>query len=582
MEAKLPGFLPWFGAASAHDHQKLLGAGMNWHLFNTIDILQYSTGDTLHLSTAPMINLNIPPMLNNEQIEIAGITFPNYFNDDVVSHGIINNTNIGYIYLYSESEYLNPHPDQQFYQAVNDLRNTDGLIIDLRWNNGGWAFFDDAFNILFNESPLTIEDAYRCGPSTFNLCPFGNASVFQVRGRQPSIYDHPIAVLLGPSCVSMGDITAYRLDYHPMVNQPGQYLNRAEFPIDFPVWHNKEDAANGIDAVVETALSWIHDMSYTYNLHINKIFVRALTDTLTITANVTNPNSHNINVAAIINILDSVFVDSLPMFDDGNHGDSLAGDGFYGCYTNPLSSEEIFTISSSVTDLDSNHYHILPKATRFTTIGPIVVKRFNLDTLIGDYLYFTAIIKNEGLSATAQSIKLTLFSDDSIVTSILNNSQNFGSIAPGDSAVSSNYYIIYTSNIPGSHNFQFDYKISSNNYYYWSDTINVDIINILSDKDGNMPTEFLLMQNYPNPFNPSTTIKYTLPNSEKVKIEVFNLLGQKIETLLNKQMPSGSHEIEFIANDLPSGLYLYRIEAGDPSTGSGQGFQEVRKMILLK
>jgi len=85
---------------------------------------------------------------------------------------------------------------------------------------------------------------------------------------------------------------------------------------------------------------------------------------------------------------------------------------------------------------------------------------------------------------------------------------------------------------------------------------------------------FNLHQNYPNPFNPSTKIKYELPKSEIVKIEVFNLLGQKIETVLNKQMPAGSHEVEFTGKDLPSGVYLYRIKAGN--------FREVRKMILLK
>lgn len=89
-----------------------------------------------------------------------------------------------------------------------------------------------------------------------------------------------------------------------------------------------------------------------------------------------------------------------------------------------------------------------------------------------------------------------------------------------------------------------------------------------------LPEGYTLHQNYPNPFNPTTIIKYTLPKSEKVKIEVFNLLGQKTETLINKQMPSGSHKIEFTAKDLPSGVYLYRIEAGE--------YQHVQKMILLK
>ena len=83
-----------------------------------------------------------------------------------------------------------------------------------------------------------------------------------------------------------------------------------------------------------------------------------------------------------------------------------------------------------------------------------------------------------------------------------------------------------------------------------------------------------LSYNYPNPFNPSTKIKYDLPKQENVKIEIFNLLGQKIETLVNKQMPSGSYEVEFTAKHLPSGVYLYRIEAGE--------FHEIKKMLLIK
>jgi hypothetical protein len=89
-----------------------------------------------------------------------------------------------------------------------------------------------------------------------------------------------------------------------------------------------------------------------------------------------------------------------------------------------------------------------------------------------------------------------------------------------------------------------------------------------------IPLLFNLKQNYPNPFNPSTKIKYTIPKPLKVKIEIFNLLGQKISTLLNKQISAGSHEVGFTAKDLSSGVYLYRIESGE--------YQEVRKMILLR
>ena len=88
-----------------------------------------------------------------------------------------------------------------------------------------------------------------------------------------------------------------------------------------------------------------------------------------------------------------------------------------------------------------------------------------------------------------------------------------------------------------------------------------------------IPYSLKLYQNYPNPFNRSTKISYNLPKPNKVKIEVFNLLGQKVETLINHHMSAGSHEINFNARNLSSGVYLYRIESGE--------FQEVKKMVLL-
>ena len=89
-----------------------------------------------------------------------------------------------------------------------------------------------------------------------------------------------------------------------------------------------------------------------------------------------------------------------------------------------------------------------------------------------------------------------------------------------------------------------------------------------------VPEKTSLYENYPDPFNPSTKIKFALPKSEHVNINVFNMLGQKIETLLNKKMPIGYHILEFTAHNLASGIYFYKIEAGN--------FEDVKKMLLLK
>jgi hypothetical protein len=89
-----------------------------------------------------------------------------------------------------------------------------------------------------------------------------------------------------------------------------------------------------------------------------------------------------------------------------------------------------------------------------------------------------------------------------------------------------------------------------------------------------IPSEFDLLQNYPNPFNPITTIKYSVPQSTKVVIKVFDVLGNKIETLVNEEKPVGTYELTWYAENLPSGIYFYRLQAGD--------FIETKKMVFIK
>jgi hypothetical protein len=86
--------------------------------------------------------------------------------------------------------------------------------------------------------------------------------------------------------------------------------------------------------------------------------------------------------------------------------------------------------------------------------------------------------------------------------------------------------------------------------------------------------DYQLFQNYPNPFNSTTHINFYLPEPVQVTLEIYNILGQKIETVLNQSMPKGPHEINFTLDSNASGLYFYRIEAGE--------FQDVKKMILLR
>lgn len=91
---------------------------------------------------------------------------------------------------------------------------------------------------------------------------------------------------------------------------------------------------------------------------------------------------------------------------------------------------------------------------------------------------------------------------------------------------------------------------------------------------GITPSNYSLAQNFPNPFNPSTTISFTIPNSEFVTLKVFNILGSEVATLVNENLSAGAYKYSFDAANLASGVYLYELKAGK--------FREIRKMNLLK
>ena len=90
----------------------------------------------------------------------------------------------------------------------------------------------------------------------------------------------------------------------------------------------------------------------------------------------------------------------------------------------------------------------------------------------------------------------------------------------------------------------------------------------------NQAITYALWQNFPNPFNPTTIINYQLAVGGPVNLSVFNLVGQKVATLIAEKKPAGSHQVEFSATNLASGIYLYRLEAG--------GFVRTRKMIVMR
>jgi Secretion system C-terminal sorting domain len=111
-----------------------------------------------------------------------------------------------------------------------------------------------------------------------------------------------------------------------------------------------------------------------------------------------------------------------------------------------------------------------------------------------------------------------------------------------------------------------DYDATSGNFTISSPTV--------VKNDQNSVNKYELSPAYPNPFNPSTKIRYSLPHSSNVKLIVFNLIGEKIATLVDEVKSPGTYEVNFDASNLPTGTYLYQLQTND--------FITTKKMILLK
>ena len=113
------------------------------------------------------------------------------------------------------------------------------------------------------------------------------------------------------------------------------------------------------------------------------------------------------------------------------------------------------------------------------------------------------------------------------------------------------------------------------NGWGWTvDNLSIQAAPVGTEKEGALPTQFALMQNYPNPFNPTTNIKFQLPQSEHVKLEIFDSIGRLIETIVDSRLEAGYYSYKWSARGVSSGVYVYRITAGS--------FVDSKKLNLLK
>jgi hypothetical protein len=298
----------------AESYNLLVNAVNNAHLFEVLDVERYGADAPEAIPTDDLIDYaNDTPgdywrpsagMLCPDQLPVEGVEAPwTRFEDSYdplwgggyATWGLLEGTNIGYIYLYSWGIEL----FHDFEQAIADLMTTEGLIIDQRFNTGGYAAWENGMSLLFDQDhPQILYHAFRDASSgDYNALDFDDPAGWRsIDADEATYYDRPIAVLQGPHAASAGDIFPYFMTFHPRArlfgavthgsfggldcywcDQPDPHLNdlffaytnHTDFDADLdylqgtdqvpqePIGMSRDDVAAGIDTVVESAREWI-------------------------------------------------------------------------------------------------------------------------------------------------------------------------------------------------------------------------------------------------------------------------------------------------------------------------------------
>ncbi|MCX6165638.1 MAG: T9SS type A sorting domain-containing protein [Ignavibacteriae bacterium] len=199
---------------------------------------------------------------------------------------------------------------------------------------------------------------------------------------------------------------------------------------------------------------------------------------------------------------------------------------------------------------------------------------YSTTTGLGQYLAYN----HDGTPVTGWPLNTTgtTFFTTPCFTDV-NNNGTLDMIGAGIEGTSPNQYTnIYLWNTgqvyhpTKNYNRMWQYNTRHNGVY--GDTLT--LVGISTSPNTNTPDKFELMQNYPNPFNPTTNIKYQLGNNSFVSLKVYDILGKEVATLINEYKKAGTYEVRFDGKNLSSGIYLYKINAGD--------FSETKMMSLVK
>lgn len=272
-----------------------------------------------------------------------------------------------------------------------------------------------------------------------------------------------------------------------------------------------------------------------------------------------------ITLLAEIEAPDQTPVDSLMLFDDGNHNDGNAGDGLYAnVWTVSNTEERQYFVDLQATRIatDTVIHHINNMAS-FTTIGPVVLENYTLsssDTIPepGDKIYLKFTLRNNGSTTTATNVAAKLISLNPLV-SVDDYFRNFGDIAAGEKIRYTGIYPIEISEeCPGNTEVSIAVDISSNDYVFWKDTFSIHVQGHVNIEDITEP----ITRIYPNPADDILNIEISNKGKLGLEIEIFSITGALIFQKEYKNIDANFAE-QIDLSGYAKGIYMLKVRQAD-------------------
>jgi pimeloyl-ACP methyl ester carboxylesterase len=323
-------------------------------------------------------------------------------------------------------------------------------------------------------------------------------------------------------------------------------------------------------------------------VEVQRLYVSLEGDSLIVTGAIANPESHPVTVYALVEGIATAHSDSVALYDDGRHSDGEAGDNVYG--TALMASrlvEDTYNVTLITYDDSLGIRHRLGRRAIFTTTGPVLPPTSGAVTGVrydksNRWQYYKLVLKNAGGRVSIGNLRAGVSCNDPRIQ-LMNSSTAFSDSIPAGVADSSDtelcfeYADGYGPDSMRAKPVDFTVVVWSGVYPFWTSTFTFSGLvtgSVGPDAENDLPMAFGLHQNYPNPFNPSTNIKFELPKPSDVRLSVFDMLGREVSVLVNERRERGVHEVKFDGSNLASGVYFYRLKAGD--------LVQCRKLLLLR